>query len=150
MVQGKISRIMAALLVCSMTGGVLPVSVGAAGEDGSMDPARTELIVNGDFEGGSFEWSINYGGITAEDIVSDPLDVNGSSLYVSERWNAYAAPLYYIDAEPGKTYTLSAEIMYDESEYEEMDFQLLCGVRVEDDTRLGEYLNKTQTVKKGV
>ncbi len=32
-----------------------------------------------------------------------------------------------------------------------MDFQLLCGVRVEDDdTRLGEYLNKTQTVKKGV
>ncbi len=36
-------------------------------------------------------------------------------------------------------------------ENEEMDFQLLCGVRVEDDdTRLGEYLNKTQTVKKGV
>ena len=143
----KTSRIIASILACAVTGGLLPVTAGAQ-EDNTNSGELTELIVNGSFETDELSWTSNFSKqFTTDDIYEDPLGANGRSLYVTGRWNIWAAPMYKIPAEAGKTYTIKADVMYNGSDYEEMDFQILVGENY--DGGYDKYLNQGTTVKKG-
>ncbi len=79
-------------------------------------PASPVVIATENFENGVYGWSTNFNHtITDSDLVSDPLGINGRALHVINRWNCWSAPLYSMNLEAGKTYRISADVMYNEA-----------------------------------
>ena len=106
---------------------------------------NAEFIKNGDFENGSsFMWGSNYKRFSPADIKDDPLEEHGKCLYVSKRKNTRSAPMYplppYIKV--GRNYNIAVDVMYTNSGYEELNFQLCIGTLKE----LDKYLRAEYTV----
>ena len=79
-------------------------------------PASPDVMASANFENGVSGWSTNFNyTITDSDLVSDPLGINGRSLHIVDRWNCWSAPLYSMNLEAGKTYRISADVMYNEA-----------------------------------
>ncbi len=79
-------------------------------------PASPVVIAAANFENGVYDWSTNFNyTITDSDLVSDPLGINGRSLHIINRWNCWSVPLYSMNLEAGKTYRISADVMYNEA-----------------------------------
>lgn len=106
---------------------------------------NAEFIKNGDFENGSsFMWGSNYKRFSPADIKDDPLEEHGKCLYVSKRKNTRSAPMHplppYIKV--GRNYNIAVDVMYTNSGYEELNFQLCIGTLKE----LDKYLRAEYTV----
>lgn len=106
---------------------------------------NAEFIKNGDFENGSsFMWGSNYKRFSPADIKDDPLEEHGKCLYVSKRKNTRSAPMHplppYIKI--GRNYNIAVDVMYTNSGYKELNFQLCIGTLKE----LDKYLRAEYTV----
>lgn len=106
---------------------------------------NAEFIKNGDFENGSsFMWGSNYKRFSPADIKDDPLEEHGKCLYVSKRKNTRSAPMHplppYIKV--SRNYNIAVDVMYTNSGYEELNFQLCIGTLKE----LDKYLRAEYTV----